>query len=310
MKSFLSKFLIFLIPILLVIFSLDIFLRQMPSIYQQKRDQLLTNADSIEILILGSSHEMDGVNPNYFSLYAHNLAFGAQSIYFDKELAKKYIPQLKKLKYAILEFGYNSLTFEHVTDRDFFYDYYYGISFKGKKYYKEYLSQSLFVYNPKVTINLILEKFKTDFPAPQKKGWAGSFPDSMAEPSPFENKMSVMQYYNNLQEGENVETSVLADLECLIQLLKSNNITPILLTTPYYKSFRANLTDKKPFEKVDSIGNYLTQKYNILHLNYFEDNSFEITDFHNYSHLNKFGAKKLTLKLDSVIMNIDKNSGQ
>ncbi|MDR1719607.1 MAG: hypothetical protein LBR67_05730 [Dysgonamonadaceae bacterium] len=301
MKRFFLRLVVFLIPVGLFVVFLELCVRQMPSDYQQKRDQLLENADSIQVLILGSSGEMDGVDPNQISLYAHNLAFGSQTIYYDRRLTEKYAPSLKNLKYVLIDFNYSSLASEHAPERDFFYHYYYGIDYEGRKFCKESLLQSLFVYPSKYLLLQIYRQLRSPATTTGQKGWQGGWPDVMSE-SEMELKEKANDYYRiEVHLIEEHKESVLKDLESLLLFLKSRNIVPVLLTPPNYSGFRQYLTDEKPFLSHDSISDQLTQKYRITHLNYFSDDSFEKTDFHNYNHLNREGAAKLTRKIDDFI---------
>ena len=94
MKLFFKKILIFVFPLFLLVLGMDFYLRNMNSLYKEKLNGLLEHANEIEILILGNSHAAYGVDPNYFTDYAFNIAHAGQSIYFDKELTLQYLEAL------------------------------------------------------------------------------------------------------------------------------------------------------------------------------------------------------------------------
>jgi len=272
----------------------------MPSQYKQKRDQLVANADSIEVLILGSSHAMDALDPNQFTLYAHNLAFGSQSVYFDRKLAEKYLPDLPRLKYVLLTLDYNSLYYDHEESRDFFYKYYYGINYKNRKFYKESVLQSFFVYTPEQTLSLMTSRR----PIRLVKGWmneAGRNDEAVTSVEKNELRVKGFNYTVKSWKGGD---SVLNDLEALINLLQSHQITPVLITFPNYSLARSFL-DTTVVELNRNVGNTLSQKYQIPYLDYFEDESFTVFDYFNCDHLNAQGAAKLSKKINAVIMDME-----
>ena len=279
----------------------------MPSFYKQKRDQLVANADSIEVLILGTSSAMDGVNTNLFTLYAHNLAFGAQSIYFDRRLTEKYLPDLPRLKYVLLNIGYVNFYFDHDEGRDFFYKYYYDINYKNRKFYKESFLQSYFVYTPEQTLSLMFNNLIKNRKNLIIKGWLNTAGrDDKAVTSVEKNELRVKGYNSTIKNWKG-EDSVLDDLEYVINLLQSKNIIPVLISYPNYSLMRSFM-DTTVIERNRSIANALSQKYQIPYLDYFDDDSFTVADYFNCDHLNTQGAAKLSKKINEAIMNIEINS--
>ena len=274
----------------------------MPSQYRQKRDQLIANADSIEVLILGSSHAADGVDPNQFTLYAHNLAFGSQSIYFDRKLAEKYLPDLPNLKYVLLALDYNSLYGEHDENRDFFYKYYYGVNYKERKFYKESILQSFFVYTPEQTLSLMLSNRQDVL----VKGWLNDGGrNDIAVMSEEKNKLRADGFNYKIKTWKGGD-AVLNDLEELIKFILSKDVTPVLITYPNYLLLNSML-DESVIERNRKIGNELSKKYQILYLDYFNDESFIVSDFFNCDHLNSDGAAKLSRRINEEIINEEKN---
>ena len=299
MKNFLYRILLFFIPLIILTIGGEVYVRTLPNQYKQKRDQLVANADSIEILIMGSSHAMDGIDPGQFSLYAHNLAFASQSIYFDKKLIEKYLPILPRLKYVILMLDYNSLYYDHDESRDFFYKYYYNLDYKDRKFCKEFFLQSFFVYTPEQTLSLLFKRQEE-----LVKGWVNKVGrNDQAVTSVEKSKLRAKGFdytVNTWQGGD----SVLNDLEALINRLQSKKITPILVTYPHYSIIRGYM-NPTIIERTREVGNSLSQKYQIPFLDYFADDSFTIADFFNSDHLNVQGAAKISKKINAVIMNLE-----
>ena len=165
MKLFFKKILIFVFPLFIIVIMIDLYLGNMNSLYQEKAKGLTTHAHEIEILILGNSHSAYGINPNYFTDYAFNIAYPGQSIYFDKELTLQNLKNLKKLKYVFISLDYHSLYFSSQRgDRNIFSYYGNGIKHASEDYNKADISPFLFGYNPIVSFSLLkkdlLDKWK------------------------------------------------------------------------------------------------------------------------------------------------------
>jgi hypothetical protein len=275
-----------------------------PSVYQAKRDNLVANADSIEILILGNSQNTYAINPNLFTKSAYNLAFESQTIYFDRQLLEKYLPILPNLKYVFFCVNQHNLLNEHDKTRDFFYKYYYDITYNNECFWKEYCLRSIFAHRFKETWLLFwFDKHdKWVVKTTDNRGWSGrGVSNHDAIVSLLQSKIRADMFNNHL-EKYGKDSVIINDLEFAINLLIEDGITPILITCPVFKLERDCL-DPIIKNEIQRVSNYLANKYSILYLDFFDDDSFEIENYFDSDHLNDSGAEKLTLKLDSLIEN-------
>ena len=60
------------LAVVIAFIPMEILLENIPNDYSFKKEYLDENSDSIEILVLGSSHSYYGINPIYFHLRAFN----------------------------------------------------------------------------------------------------------------------------------------------------------------------------------------------------------------------------------------------
>jgi hypothetical protein len=273
--------------------------------YEAKKEQLIAAADSIELLILGNSSAMDGVDPSQFTPYAFNLAFVAQPYYFDIRLAEKYLPILPKLKYVVITNIFTSLYHEDSKSRAFFYKYYFDINYKNQKFWKESFLQSFFVYDKEQMRYVLLHSFIDRPKYELTKGWSSFHTtDYETVTSDAKGKLRADYFNKGAREYKGGDT-VFKDLEAFIVFLQVRNIMPVLVTVPYYETLRKYL-DKSVVEKNSKAYNYLAEKYDIDHLDLFADKDFGINDFRNFDHLNERGAAKLARKINAKIMENDK----
>jgi len=305
MKKLILNTLLFALPILVLIICFEAFIRQRPSVFDAKRDYLMKEKDSIEVLILGNSHTSNGFAPAFFTKYAFNLAFQGQGFYFDEKLLEKYLPQMPKLQYVILSIDFGNLTIEHDSSRDFFYAKYFGIPYKGNNYPKERLLHTFYVYSP-LTIWKIIRmdyKFKTIY-ITGEKGWA---PELRSDTATLSNPSKVRlkaEEYNGHAEFTNYRV-IKPEIDSIMKLLKAHNITPILVNCPVYKTMR-NFLDAKMIQKTDSIARSIAREYDVLYLDYYNDDSFTMEEYVDPHHLNFNGSKRLTMRVDSIIENLDR----
>jgi len=318
MKSFFKKSLYFSLPIILFILLFDFYLRGLNTIYTEKIDGLLKNKDSIEILILGNSHANYGIDPEQFTFNAYNLACVDQSLYFDKRLTLKYIDSLPKLKFVLINIDYHSLYFSKQEKgvRDIWSYYGNGIKYKNRNYFKYDVSPFIFGYKPKISFSVLkggIKKWIKNEPSklvfgPQK----GVKPNSnlqkgfIAYENTNESKFNDTEYSNRANSftdrvNKSTEnTDVIQDASNFIEILKSKNITPIIVSIPCYSEFTKRL-DQKIIKKNNAQINNLAKKYSIEYWDYLNFDSLSKSDFYNSDHLNKKGAAKFSKILNKRI---------
>jgi hypothetical protein len=259
---------------------------------------LLKKSAEIEILILGNSRSDNGLNPIFFRRPAYNMAYGSQTISYDKELLIKYLPLLKKLKYVILPFDYHTLYSGYLEERDFFYFHYHGINIKNRQFVKENLSYFFYVYSTKVAIKLLQENKKADM----IDGWTGNDSSIFSRLTDRYGKERAMSFDLTINQSiaSNEHIKIKKEYEDLIRFLNQKNIFPILVTAPCYESFSKYLNKDIINGNNEFIQN-LQKKYKLLYVDLLNDSSFNKTDFFNNDHVNKKGAMKYTRKVDSLI---------
>ena len=317
MKLFFKKILIFVFPLFFLVIIMDLYLGNMNSLYKEKTEGLKKEAHEIEILILGNSYAAYGVDPNYFTDYAFNIANPGQSIYFNKEITLQNLENLKKLKYVFISLDYHSLYFSSQRgDRNIFSYYGNGIKHPSENYKKADISPFLFGYDPKVSFSLlkkgILNKWKfrdhnffIDYDVELgvlhtdtiEKGYI-SF--SGTDRNVFNNNYYTdrINRHNDLINNSTEEEMVLNELDELITKLHSKGITAIFFSTPTFKDYNI-LLDPDIITDNNLITEKLCKKYNMEFWDYAINHDFTKDEFFNPDHLNKKGAARFSKMLDS-----------
>jgi len=324
MKQFLKKILLFVFPLFLLVLGMNLYLRNMNSLYKEKKSGLITHADEIKILILGNSHAARGVDPNYFTEYAFNIAHAGQSIYFDKELTFQNLKVLKKLKYVFISLDYHSLYFSSQKgDRNIWSYYGNGIKHPSEDYIKADISPFLFGYYPRVSFSFLrkdlLAKWKyrnhakyLNFNTEIGVIKTDTLTKGFISFSSTENNLFNKNYYLDRMNGHNKSINhsiekemVLNELDELITKLQSKGITPIFFSTPTFKDFN-KILDPDIITHNNLITKKLCIKYNMEFWDYATNNNFIKDEFFNPDHLNKKGAARFCKILDSRLKLYDK----
>lgn len=317
MKYFIKKIILFSIIPLVVIFSFDMYLRNINTLYKAKYNGLMEKKKDIEVLILGNSHACYAINPKYFKDFeTYNLANVSQQIYFDKRLTEKAINEgVSSLKYVLISVDYHSLFTSSQGIRNVWSFYANGVKYKDQNYTKEIISPFLWGYTPKVAISLLKKDILRHIKNPGSKidfevengiskedslyngfiGFSGSDSNSFTSKN-YEEKAS--EFKENKISSERKE--VTKDLEEFIIFLKSKNITPILFSSPTFQDYNSFLDQKQIQRNLQNI-DLLCKKFELEYWRFNEDNQFLKEDFYNQDHLNKKGTKKFSVILNQKL---------
>lgn len=303
MKKLLTHISLFLIPILLVWVFAEVFYRTVPNNYTYKHEQISNNKDDIEVLVLGDSHTFFGINPEWLSKKAYNLANVSQTIYFDKLLLEKHINHLPKLKYLIVSVEYTTLSQEDNTQEDIWRKYFYEaqmdlevplIRWYNPKKYSLALTRN---FN-KTWKSFVEYRKKGTLIGSDENGWGNTYLSTVDSLE--------MQYLATVvaKKHEDGSTDFILNtqrLQQMIELCKNNNIKVLLVNMPVVSDYISFLTTEK-WEKIDSICNVLeSENDNVTRLNLLKDKQFKLEDFQDADHLNAQGAKKCSLTLNQYI---------
>jgi len=277
MKRFVKRFLLFALPLVLILLVFEFFLRRMDTSYKVKREQINSAGREAEVLIVGNSHAAR-LDPREFSFDAFNLAQVNQSLYFDRRITLKYIDQFRKLKYVLIGVDFHSLYFSDEGIRNIWSYYGYGVDYKNSlslpdkisylagykvKFLTEFAKRYL-TGKYKVIRGLEVEE-AADLSQPIVKGFV-PYTDTSELSEQYTHERAA--YFNNIVRKSTERKEILADLEGFITDLKARNITPIFITTPCYGPYR-ELLDKKVQQQNRADILSLSRKYRVPYLDYF-----------------------------------------
>lgn len=299
MKNIIIKTGIFLLPVIILALVFETMLRRIPNEYSYKNQYMLQHADSIQVLVLGSSHGYLDLNPAYLPPHTFNAALSSQSIDYDLQILQKYDTSWKSLKYIVLPVSYFTL-FSNLSEageywRVKYYMLYYQFHSSHKfNEYTEILCGSL-----ELNLRRLIRYYLLRRPVVgcDSSGWAIPFPVNQdVAASGFEGARK--HRVANLQKLYPAHKAI---LEEIIAFAKKKNARVLFFTAPAYSTYYNNLEPKQLALTLSTMSELVSQNSNTSYYNFLRDSSFTLSDFYDGDHLNGVGAEKMSKKIDSLL---------
>jgi len=313
---FLSKFLLFLLPLLTLVGYAEVRLRGVANGYGTKRASLERQLDSVEVLVLGSSHAYNGIDPNCLSFRAFNLAYVSQSTYYDTRLIRKYLDRMPRLRLVLVETNYFSLWDQLANTnqswRDFFYLHFWGIRYRNLAWFDLRRVSYVALYTLPITLQYALHNFNV---SPSRD----SLP-SLADPEACPNGFGCcpadtttdlacvgdswgkarVQYHDSCIKASNLSANI-ADLDTMLDELGRRHVRVVFVTMPACDCYSRYLNPAIKLRNEQVIDS-LCSKHGCGRADYLTDRRFVCSDFSDGDHLNFRGAQKLSRILDRDVV--------
>lgn len=302
MKKFLKYSFIFLLPLLIIAIPLEHALRQVPNPYKYKYEWMQQHADSVEVLVFGSSHTFYGIRPEFFDSRAFSLANVSQGRTQDLFLLKYWADHYKQLKTVIYPISFGSWFGRGLE---------YGSESYRCRYYKIYMDCDL--YSDFSLDNLELSDVRTakgkvkrwivheTDPGCDAYGWGATYQLSKKDMQKWEDgtEAEAAVRRHTAKTWDYVEQNY-EQMREMAEFCKARGIQLVLITTPCWASYYEHL-DAKQLAKMNELTEHFREEYNLPYFDYLKDSRFEADDFYDSNHLSDVGAIKFTKILDEDI---------
>lgn len=298
LMPFLRRLLLFCSLTLLLFAALELSLRAMPNDYSLKNRWLDAHAESIEVLVLGSSHAYSGVDPQFLSGVSFNAANSSQSLNYDLKILKKYAAKFRQLKTVILPISSFTLfhNIEQGTEnwRVRSYSLYYGVDVpRGITGLTEVIGSS--GYTNYLKFKTLLSR-GTLVNCDENGFLARSVTDTQDLPATAQR--AAERHQAMPQSNFPLNQAYLNEIADLVESLDAQLI---LFTPPATRWYSDALEPVQTGEVMAEIGRLVESRESVSYVNFLTDPRFSPADFYDGDHLNTSGAKKLTLLLDEII---------
>jgi hypothetical protein len=301
MKKFLKIFIYFFIPIVIASACLEVYMRHIPNSYTYKDEWMKKNGNSVETLILGSSHAYYGINPEYLSSKAFNLANVSEDLERDKFVLYKYAEQEKNLKNVILVLSDDNL----LSNMD--------ISVENWRiaYYSMYMGYNkkplaLEITNARMADKLTAYLRGEDMRGCNRLGFGTAYTKSNRITITSNIINETLKRHTVLNKEGAVDTTRLADnidfLDDIIHLCKQKSIKLIIIQPPVVKEYWELMNKKQLSIFYQTIRTEVAKNRNIEFHNYSCDTRLTLDDFYDCDHLTMDGARKFSEILNAEII--------
>jgi hypothetical protein len=305
MKIFVLKLLVFLLPVVLVAMIFEYGLSKVQNSYNIKRANLEKQLNTTEVLLIGNSRTLYGINPSYFSHQGYNLSNVSQTLFYIKELGVQYVPQMPELKCVIIDVsptGFGSDLIDGKEHwRDYYYSQYWNIDFPENNWYDIKRYSKFFLYQPIQSCYYASRCFRVNLaPDLSPNGWL------LVQPPKTKNFLtdSVAAIRASLINENSIQSRFAqnaANLENLVSIVTKQNVACVIITSPVYKTF-SKYVDKSKFARGVATIKDICERYHCEYINYFDDDRFTIEDFADNDHFNYIGAIKYSKIINHEIV--------
>lgn len=304
MRRLIRTVLLFSLPILLIMSSIEYSLRTIPNDYFFKDYYLKNESENIQVLYLGNSHIYFGLDPTVSKFRAFNAAATSQTLDIDLEILQKY-KNWKSLKAVIVPIDYISMYFRLENSMDSWrmknYVLYYGFSSKKIVNHFELLNGKFATNSNRIKDYYFNGKSNVDC---NNFGYGLSYDHAKSENINNTAISAANRHTINLNENKfisNFENNKKVVYQ-FIEFAKQNKAKIYFVSPPVSKKYM-NLTDNDQLKNTTTfIENIVeTNKGYSSYLNFMDSSDFENSDFFDGDHLNDVGAKKFTYKLDAYL---------
>lgn len=300
-KFIYKTFLLALLPTVLFLSAYEVAYRHVPNSYSLKKEYLDARADSVEVLVLGSSHSFYGINPDYFTLKTFNAANVSQSFDYDAMIYDRYFKGKPSPRYLILSVSFFSLwerlgmTDEYWRSRK--YSIYMGLGVKP-----EWFSPDGYEFqlgDRTVAGYYLLGK---DFTGCTPSGFGCSYVCGHGVDLK-EGGVSAAARHSVMDRGsESVFMKNISVLEDILSDCSACGRRVVFLVTPFYKTYIDALPSvqiERTYQVLDSL--HRAYPDNTAILDFSSDRRFDAADFYDADHLCTDGAAKLSVILNDTL---------
>ena len=300
-----THILLFVLPFFVFVIVLECLIRQVPNSYKYKYDWMQTNAESVETLVLGSSHSFYGIRPEFLDGNAFSLANVSQTWKQDLFLLDYWADKYRNLKTIICPVSYFSFTGRGME---------FGSESYRCRYYRIYMDCNLYnslkyrfeladyqMAMAKVNLNMFCSKGDNGF---DKYGWGSVYQLSKKDMINWDNgseaaaavKRHTATSYEYVEKNSNY-------LKEIANFCRKRGIKLFLVTTPCWGSYTDNLNKEQLSKMYESL-KVIQREFDFQYFDYLTDNRFVADDFFDSNHLSHIGAEKFTKILNEKIKEI------
>jgi hypothetical protein len=300
MKNFLTKLMLFLLPIVLAGGLAEGALRAIPNDYATKAKAVIDKAESLEVLFFGSSHTLYGIDPSVMSVEGYNLAHPSQSLDLDYRLYQRFAPQLPQLTTVVITVSSFSLFSTLATGLEQWrlanYAMYYDLDLPWSLENQTELFSNAFK-----TSALKLWRYYVSNQNPIRINDFGFQAKPASTTLDFTGSAILAASRHTYTDWSALEQQTQALTEFVAAAIAKGQRV-ILLIPPATAAYVERISTAQMTKTREILEGLAESNPLVTVLDLLSDDRFELSDFYDADHLNQQGAHKLSKLLESVIL--------
>jgi hypothetical protein len=278
------------------IFEYINFIHNMYNPFEYKMSLFERNILDYKSIITGISYIVSGISGDVLKKKGINFAFDSQDLYYDYSIVKYILKKYRtNIKYAIIGLSYYAFQYDlSLSSMKDNVKLYYPILNKSHNLHMNTEENNRIIIN-KVIANKVLKISNN-----------GEFILSN-KTIPLSEYTTELEYIGKKQAAldcnKNYPNTVAENkyiFSRYIELLKKNNIKPIVVVCPTSKYYHRNFSKRIKNEFFEII-NEIRKMYSFQYIDYFDSNLFDDSMFYDVSHLTYEGGKIFTEILNEII---------
>ncbi len=296
--KFALKLALFLLPLFTAFFFVEWRLGQHPTEMDALRKKFEAPKNPTEVVIFGTSHLQEAIDPKELSKPAINAALPIQSLMVSAQLGEKYLSHLPNLKLVILEIAYMSRDYSHIKTyaAPRLFDYARSLGVRGEGDLKEWLDLRYF------SRYFALGRIEAFNILSTKKREIASEDTAVLEGMTMNSQGAEKQakYHESLMLARDGEKNLSA-LKDYSKKLKAKGVSLVLVRTPATEYYRNAVNPEVMQKVIDDVRSAAEISPSHFH-DFFADKRFVEKDFYNVDHLNKDGRDKFVSILNHELI--------
>jgi hypothetical protein len=300
MKQFIKRICAWTLPVLLMVILAEWLLRRIPNDYKLKVHSYEFHATEIETLILGNSHAYYDLDPAFFRSKTFNGAQVAQTLDLDEKIFFKYENMLTKLKCLIIPISDMSFFYKLKNSKDNWRLKNYAI------YYKINVSNNIADYSEILSLPFSINRHRLisyyidheTAVTSSELGWGSNYSSKVKHD--LNETVSKTVRVHKIDDSRDLPEEK-RSLEKIISSCYTRKIKVILFIPPGYSGYTSKIDSEQLKITLNTCKHLAAIYSNVYFFDMLNDSLYKADDYYDADHLNEIGAKKLSLKMDSII---------
>lgn len=288
MRKFLLKTCLFLLPVLVLLVSVEAYMRSLPNAYRYKDEWMWKNGDRVSTLLLGNSHGFFGLVPSAMGDSVFNMCFVSQRAREDRYLLQRYASACSHLRTVMLVVDNSNLFDVPLDEEEPFRVTYYQL-YMGDRSHCWFSRYGFEIASMEASIEKWKKFRELGGMGCDSLGWGTDYRHDLCNKDALKEENVKPHVFNNweatLSNAHNVRS--------IAKWCQQRNIKLVLLQMPVSKAYYKKMS---PVQRdfISSLADSCRVEYGALPVDFSCCEQLTEDDFFDADHLNDVGARRFS----------------